>query len=504
VAEEVTSQDNLLFRVKLRRAWTFSNGELVTARSFVNAWNFAADPAKAQLHGDAFRGIVGYAAMRGLPEPVPTPLPTASATGPASASGTTAPTGTASTSAPTAGATTGPPTPSTAATATTTARPTTMSGLTVVDDLTFTIRLVSPDVTFRDRLATLPFAPVPSATLSDPAAFALAPIGNGPYVLAGGWTEGVEVRLVPYVSYPGSDPARNAGLVFRFSKDPSLTYPQLLAGTLDVLDTIPVTALGQYKADLKSRGTNQPVGATQSLLLPLYQPQWSTPDGRLLRLALSRAIDRKGLSTTLFAGTRSPAGDLAAPVVAGHSPDLCGDACAYDPAAAALAWSSVRTAPKTLEIAYGADAGGRPVVEAMCAQIVSALSIGCTPRPYPRQSVLDAEIAAKKLTVPALVTWRMDRPDLGGFLSPRFLAGSSANPSGYAGFAAQALLAKAVTQTDTDARTSTYREAGKEILADLPVVPLWYLNACGGSSDKLAAVKTDVFGVPVYTELTRP
>jgi oligopeptide transport system substrate-binding protein len=37
----------------------------------------------------------------------------------------------------------------------------------------------------------------------------------------------------------------------------------------------------------------------------------------------------------------------------------------------------------------------------------------------------------------------------------------------------------------------------------MPVVPLWYSNVTGGYSEKVSNVKFDIFGVPVYTEITR-
>jgi len=45
--------------------------------------------------------------------------------------------------------------------------------------------------------------------------------------------------------------------------------------------------------------------------------------------------------------------------------------------------------------------------------------------------------------------------------------------------------------------------AEKILVADMPVVPLWYSNTTGGYSEKVTNVKFDVFGVPVYTDITR-
>ncbi len=516
VAESVESVGDVFFRVKVRKGWVFGNGEPVTAASFVNAWNWAADPAHRQLRADAFSPVVGYASLRGTSEPTPAPLP-ASAGALATASeqeGTTSSptpddplTGPSPSRDPAPGgqtATTAPnlnPDPATEAAA---GR---MAGLRVVDDLTFVVRLVRPDPAFRDRLAQLPYAPLPSATLADPERYAASPVGNGPYQLAsGGWVPRKEIRLIPNASYShrGGDPSRNSGVTFRIFTDPALTYPQLLTGRLDVLDEVPLPALPRARADLGFRTANQPVGRVQTLVFPVDKPQWASVDAHRLRVAISRSIDRRALSDTLFQGTRAPAADLASPVVAGYLPDLCGSLCSYDADAAKAEYAQLSKTPPALQIAYGADAGGGPTVQALCGAITDTLGVGCTGRPYPSQATLDRAIATRALDIPALATWTMDRPDLGGFLTPRFVAGSTRNPSGYAGTTAQSQLVSAAAATSPEARTSAYQDAERTVLADLPEIPLWSVNATVSRSERVGEVRTDVFGVPVYTEIERP
>ena len=490
VAESVTQETPTLYRVRLGKGRVFGTGEPVTSVSFVDAWNYAADPAHDQLRAAEFAGIAGFATMRGLPEP------TTEAEHP-SAPGSSSPTSPAPSSP--AGSAPTPP----AASASAGPRPTTLSGLRVVDDQEFTVRLAVPDAGFRDRLARVAFAPLPTTAFKDPAAFAQAPVGNGPYQLAGGWLPGKEIRLIPNASYSGGDPARNGGVTFRFFPDPGTTYAALQAGRVDMLDGMPLTALDRYKADLGFRASNQSVGAATSLVFPMNQPRWSGPDGLLLRKAISRVVDRKALSDGLFAGTRAPAGDLAAPVVDGYAPDLCGELCRPDAAAARALLATVGEPIEPLSIAYGADGGGRPVVEALCSAIVAGLAIPCSPTPVASQAALERTAGRHELTVPMLSTRRMARPDLGGFLAPRFVAGSSRNLSAYAAPPAQDLLAKAAQTGDDARRGEHYRRAEEAILADLPEVPLWYVNATVGAAATLQPVKIDVFGVPIYTELAR-
>lgn len=48
VAESIESDDNVTWTVTLEDGWTFSDGSPVTANSFVDAWNYGADPDNAQ------------------------------------------------------------------------------------------------------------------------------------------------------------------------------------------------------------------------------------------------------------------------------------------------------------------------------------------------------------------------------------------------------------------------------------------------------------------------
>lgn len=146
-------------------------------------------------------------------------------------------------------------------------------------------------------------------------------------------------------------------------------------------------------------------------------------------------------------------------------------------------------------------------MQTLCTAISNTLKISCEPLAVPRDpatgATLERAAARHELTVPMLSVRRMSRPDLGGFLDPRFLAGSSDNPSGYAGPAAQTLLATARGTADEQARTAAYQQAEKAILADLPEIPLWYRNATTGAAAQMQPVKIDVYGVPIYTELNR-
>jgi ABC-type transport system substrate-binding protein len=157
VAESITTPDNgLTWEVVLKDGFTFHDGTPVTAQSFVDSWNYSAyGPNAAQVSG-FFSSIAGFADLQcgTVTEPDPE---TGEDVDVADCEGQ-------------------PPAAET------------MSGLTVVDDLNFTITLAQAETFFMTRLGYTSFYPLPEAFFADPAAYNEAPIGNGPFMIDGSWS----------------------------------------------------------------------------------------------------------------------------------------------------------------------------------------------------------------------------------------------------------------------------------------------------------------------------
>ena len=149
-----------------------------------------------------------------------------------------------------------------------------MSGLQVVNDLEFTVRLKAPTIDFLLRLGHSAFYPLPDIAFRDMAAFGRDPVGNGPYKLADSpdgpsWEHNVKIDLRPNPDYHGNRKPHNKGLRFEFYANLDTAYADLLSGNLDVLDTIPPSALPVYKRDLGDNVTSGPVansGARNSIM----------------------------------------------------------------------------------------------------------------------------------------------------------------------------------------------------------------------------------------------
>ena len=316
VAQSIETTDNINYRIILKPGWKFTDGSPVTAHSFVDAWNYGALSTNAQLQQELFQPDRRIRRRRRR---------------------------TARRKA---------------------AR--TMSGLRVVNDLEFTVRLKAPTIDFMLRLGHSAFYPLPARAFRDMAAFGRNPIGNGPYRLADSpdgpaWEHNVKIDLKPNPDYHGNRKPHNKGLRFEFYANLDTAYADLLSGNLDVLDTIPSSALTIYKRDLGGNATSGPVAVNQSLDTPLRLPHFGGEEGRLRRLALSAAVNRPQICQQIFNGTRSPARDFTARSLPGFDPNLPGnDVLDFNPERARQLWAQANAISPwsgRYAIAYNADSG---------------------------------------------------------------------------------------------------------------------------------------------------
>lgn len=464
VLESLTTEDNRRFRITLHADRTFTDGSPVTAASFVDAWNFAAAPENRQAGRAFFADIEGYGE-----------------------------TGAAST----------------AAAAAAQASDRGLSGLRLDGEFAFSVTLRRPDPDFPSRLGLLAFRPLPKVFFEvGPEEFGRAPVGNGPYLLAGpeAWREREWLELVANPGYRGPDRPRNAGIRFVFHPDPDTALESLRAGQLDVLDIVPMSVLPTYREDLGERAVVREIALNKSLAIPCDLPHFGGEEGRLRRTAISLALDRSTITRQLFHGTRRPARDFTARVLPGFDGGLPGsEVLEFDPDSARRAWSRAEKIEKwsgVLRIAINENGGHDLWMRAVAEQIHACLGIDVEVCSYPTFRDIRARIADGTLGSAFRKGWRGDRPALLDFLEPIFTTGAVSNDLGYANPAFDAALAEAKAAPDS---ASMYRLIGRAqsiLLHDLPVIPLWdYLNVSCVGEDVSAPITWN--GFPDYPRITK-
>ncbi len=269
VAESIESEDSQNWTITLKDGWTFHDGTPVTAESFVDAWNWAASGVNANQNqywfGEGYLNVVGFADVAGEDANGDEIIQPEEQTA------------------------------------------TEMSGLKVVDDLTFTVELGAPFSSFIAAVGLHRLLPAARGrSTRTPRRSAQLPIGNGPFQMTSYEPE-VAINLTAYEDYAGDDKPKVKDVQFKIYADLDAAYADLLAGNLDVLEDLPPTALAgdTYKTDLGDRYIDKAVGPLPvRSTFPLYDPKFQNPD---LRKAISRAIDRETITQNIFAGTRMPA-----------------------------------------------------------------------------------------------------------------------------------------------------------------------------------------------------
>ncbi len=467
VAQSVETTDNVNYRIILKPGWKFTDGSPVTAHSFVDAWNYGAVGANAQLQQSFFSPIQGYDEVAGL-------------------TGDGMPGGHAGS--------------------------TTMSGLQVVSDLEFTVRLKAPTIDFVVRLAFTPFYPLPQAAFRDMAAFGGNPIGNGPYRLLDGpdgpaWEHNVKVDMRPNPDYHGNRMPRNKGLRFEFYANLDTAYADLLSGNLDVLDTIPPSALPIYKRDLTDNAASGPAAINTTLDTPLRLPHFGGEEGRLRRLALSAAINRPQICRQIFVETRTPARDFTARSVLGFEPDIPGsDALDFDPDRARRLWAQANAiAPWSGQyaIAYNADGGHREWVDAVANSIKNVLRIDAVGAPQPTFATFRNQVASRTIGTAFRAGWQGDYPSMANFLGPLFTTGAGSNDVGYSNREFDAALVAAEAAPTLREFYQRTNDAQRILLHDMPVIPLWnFINAVGWSA-QVRNVMVTWNGLPAYENVVK-
>lgn len=465
VAQSIETTDYVNYRVVLKPGWKFTDGSAVTAHSFVDAWNYGALSTNAQLQQSFFSPIAGFDEV----------------------SGTTGD---------------GKPAPGR----------TTMSGLQVVNDLEFRVRLKAPTIDFTLRLGHSAFYPLPDAAFRDMAAFGRNPIGNGPYRLADSpdgpaWEHDVKIDLRPNPDYHGNRKPRNNGLRFDFYANLDTAYADLLSGNLDVLDTIPPSALPIYKRDLGNNVTSGPVAVKHSLDTPLRLPHFGGEEGRLRRLALSAAVNRQQICQQIFLGTRTPSRDFTARSLPGFDPNLPGnEVLNFDPGRARQLWAQANAISQwsgQYVIAYNADAGNQEWVDAVANSIKNVLGIDAAGAPQPTFAGFRTQITNHSIATAFRAAWQGDYPSMIEFLAPLFATGAGSNDVGYSNPEFDAALAAAEAAPTLPQSNAMTNDAQRILFHDMPVVELWDNVGVVGWSTQVKSVGVAWNGLPDYENIVK-
>ncbi|MGW2211311.1 peptide ABC transporter substrate-binding protein [Streptomyces sp. NPDC001781] len=443
---------------RLRDDTCFSDGEPVTAHSFVRGWERALDPAANTETAYHLAGVEGFDDVRA-------------------------------------------------------GRTTRLAGAVAADDHTLVVRLAEPDVQFDLKTLQPVFSPVPSS--AGPALdleFNEQPLGNGPFVMDGPWEHGKQIRLVRNPRWWGEPVALDAVHIDILDPVTALDdeYAGFLAGTYDYA-RIPPQKLPEAARHLDGAGFLEEEGAGLHYLIPFchHAPMDSVP----ARRAVSRAIDRQGIADRLFHGRRAPAHSLLSPWFGGAhapAPAPADDPCAYDPEAARADALTAGLPPGTVvEFAVNTGAGHEGWTSAVAEGLREVLGWDVRLRHTDARGLVDFR-TSEPATGLCRAAWACDYPTPDNMLYPLLHSSCTApdaegtahgdNEGRYVNAEFDAAVTRARACTDPAGRDREWRLADATATRELALIPLWYrTDQRVFDATRLTGVAIDFDGNPTLT-----
>lgn len=416
-AESLKSEDQVHWTVKVADGHTFSDGTPITAKTYVDTFNFVGAGKNGMPSNYAYGPIKGYDELN-----------------PAEGEATA----------------------------------TEFSGIKLEDEHTFTIEMKTPNNDVPYILSQLAFCPMPESAFADPVAYDKKPIGNGVYTLEK-LDPQVEAVLKKDPKYKGWVPKGAADqITFRVYTDTNTAYQDVVAGNADVLRSLPPGLIAQGRNSLGEKGLT----AIDRNTLETYFT-WPTYLDKTypleVRQAFSMIVDRESISKDLFKDATVPAGSLMPNSVSAYREDACGQYCTFDPAAAkALIAKSGFTG--SIPLNYSSENTTDAATALAVSNSAKEIGLEVEPKPVPA-AALSETINSYKLDGPVIQLWGSSFPAASEWIASVYVDANYrlqyTDPEGQA--AVDGALA-AATQEESDA---LWQKAEDRILADQVIQPLY-------------------------------
>ncbi len=435
----------------LRSGTKFSNGEVLTAQSFIDGMTRAAVKDAASDTAEFMSDIEGYEALHGAADGPP---PTA----------------------------------------------TTFSGLSAPDDNTLVAKLAKPNCDFDRKTLQPVFSPVPKAAgKADPnSAFYNMPIGNGPFKMREPWNHNTSITLVRNDDYYGTKAHLDEVdfAILPSENEQELEYKNFQAGQADWA-RIPPTLQPQAKSvyEPQKEWIAEAKFGINYLLPNVANPPLNNPKARQ---AISLAIDRDAIIAGVYKGFQIKATSfIPPPLKAYYQPGVC-TTCAKPDVAKAKQLAQEGGIPPGTKVSFLFNTGGghEAYVQAVSQQLRDTLGLDVNLQGLPFKELLEKE-KANDATGLFRAGWSADYPSADAFLRPVLSKASfppGDNRGRYQNEQFDALLDKAAKLSDESQRVPLINQAEKVAIGDdLAVIPLWYRSQYRVFSNKFKNVDMDFF-----------
>jgi oligopeptide transport system substrate-binding protein len=457
VAESFTpNADATVWTFKIKQGLTFSNGEPVTPTSFSRAWERASNKDFAGDYSYLFNFIKG---------------------GKEKLAGTA----------------------------------TTLEGVKADDaTMTLTVTLAKPYSNFATVAGFQLFSPMPSDVdkLSDQNSWENGlMIGNGPYMLESPRND-QEIVVVKNPKWGGdiygNKSANLDKITFKTSADPDTSYNAFEAGEGDTANVPP----GRAATVDKDHASTQNVHILGSYHFEIKwdDPVVGGPDNKLLREAISQAVDRDAINQAVYSGVRTISTGITPEGIPGWKSGLC-LYCKTDKAAAQKAFDDWKAAGHSLtapiKIQVNANSGHEQVVQIMIDNL-KGIGIDAVADPLPSETYF-SELSKGACQI-CRSGWYADYPTYDNFMYDLFSTDAIGgnNHGFYSNPKFDDLVAQAKATTDAAKQASLFQQAEQVLLNDdVGVIPLnWYVGDYAYNPDKIASFPQSNLGLVAWDRIT--
>ncbi|HZD54411.1 MAG TPA: peptide ABC transporter substrate-binding protein [Woeseiaceae bacterium] len=349
-------------------------------------------------------------------------------------------------------------------------------GVSAPERLTLVIRLDNPIPYFLALLTHPSMFPVYEASVEHAAIHAHPEdfVSNGAYRLAR-WEVGSFIELERNEFYWDNGHTTVDRVRWHVTTEPRAELNRYRAGEIDITASVPSEAFAKLRKERPAELKVAPRLGVYYYGLNLSRPPFK--DNRLLRQALSMAIDREVLAEIVGRGEK-PAYSWVPPGVDNYDPprfpfaDLSPE---ERHAAARNAYSRAgysREHPAKIEIRYNTSETHQRIALAVQSMWREVLGVETT-LINEEFHVLLSNMQAMKVTEVFRSSWTGDYDDANTFLDV-LTSDASSNMTGYASDEYDSMMRRAAQETDPTLRRLYMEEAERVLLADDPVIPLYF------------------------------
>ena len=379
-------------------------------------------------------------------------------------------------------------------------------GIEVVDDHTIKVTLEAPTAYFPELTAFTTYFPErEDIVTADPEGWATNPetyVSNGPFKLVQ-WDLKDQLVFEKNKEYWNAKEIKLPGLVFKLVTDENTAYASLKSGEFDMVDTVPAAEIAAGKEE--GLVTIYPNLATYMLVFNVGKQSTLPEDVKKVlsnvkvRKALAIAIDRKAITDNVTKSGQIPAYSFVPKGILNDKGEDFADREYYDANKA-----NIEEAKKLLAEAGYPNGEGLPTLEFMYnTEGAHKLVAQAIQQDWAKIGV-NVELTNQEWKVflntrqqggyeIARHGWSGDYVDPMTFLD-LWVTGGGNNDAGYSNPEYDKLVNDAKKEADLEKRWDIMKKAEDMVMADMPIIPLYYYTKVKGAKPEVKGVRVSTLG----------